>query len=941
MVARGPAELDWTSAPVAELTARLADRDWQLHAALASAIRNRVAQLVMAEPAQGLAIAQALLRSMQRQVRSVDAETRAIVWRAHAEACLLSGRTRMAHRSYEKASREAAAARKPELLGEILVGRVHVLSLIGEAAAATRLARRAQTLLERSGNVIYLGKLHMNRGNAHYQREDFPRAYESYRQAADLFAKAGLEDATWAGLLINQAIAASHLGRIAEARETFLRAEAACARLGLDAFGAHARYDRAFLEAARGDYRAALGLLEDAGEIFEREGILDMTASAQRARAEIYVDLGMGQEAIDLARAAAQTFTKEGMPLDAMIARVHESRALLLVERSAEAVTILQEAERYFREQKIRPRRAAALLEQARAILATGEADVAGRLARRAHGLFTRLGISRGRTEAQCVIAESLLARKRFASAERALAPVLAHAQHQAVALRVNLWELAGRIARGTGRPEQARRRFRRAAAELEALRQQIPGPELRARAFEDHVRIYHALAALELEANPPQFERIFQLSEAARARGFRDRMHAAPAAARSAITAGRAELGALVRQLEDVEFAESGAPDPRRLRRLQTDVRMLEREVADRLRRAEGRRAGARAWGGAPDPDRLARRLKRDEALIEYFISGDAVWALVLRRNRRDLIRLPAPVTALREQIRRVHFQLEVMALSPDGIPGDPAFVTRTTQDVLGNLHAALIAPLAAQLPDAGRIHLVPHRFLHAVPFECLWDGEGYIDARYTLSRCPTAEFLLRGKQKGPPRKGTVVVAGIVTDGPAAVAAEIEMVAARFPSRGTRLLRDPSSAELLDALPDCRLLHLSTHGVFRDDNPLFSRLRTGDGAIFLADILDRRLEADLVVLSACNTGQVFTGAGDDLSGVAHGFLAAGARQLVASLWRAHDEATRLLMERFYDHYRRGPARGDPAAALRAASREMRRDWPHPFYWGGFSTFGA
>ncbi|MBD3237394.1 MAG: CHAT domain-containing protein, partial [Candidatus Eisenbacteria bacterium] len=293
-------------------------------------------------------------------------------------------------------------------------------------------------------------------------------------------------------------------------------------------------------------------------------------------------------------------------------------------------------------------------------------------------------------------------------------------------------------------------------------------------------------------------------------------------------------------------------------------------------------------------------------------------------------------------------HFQLEVLAVAPEGTGGDPAFVTRTTQDALGNLYDALVAPLAGRLPDAGQLYIVPHRFLHAVPFECLWDGRDYIDERYTLRRCPTAEFLLRPRRRASRKSGdrvgeaaqAVLVAGIVTGGPASVEAEIEAVAGQFPRRAVRLLRDPTSAELLGALGDAQLVHLSTHGVFREDNPLLSRLRTADGAIFLADVLDRRLTADVVVLSACSSGQVFTGAGDDLSGVAHGFLAAGARRLVASLWRVHDAATRQLMERFYIHYRRGEAAGDPAEALRMAGRELRAQWPHPFFWGSFCTFG-
>jgi hypothetical protein len=460
---------------------------------------------------------------------------------------------------------------------------------------------------------------------------------------------------------------------------------------------------------------------------------------------------------------------------------------------------------------------------------------------------------------------------------------------------------------------------LRRAAEYLEALRRLIPGPELRARAFEEHVQVYHDLLALSLEARAPRFDSLFALSEAARGRGFRDRMTAVAAPVRERITTKRAQLGSLVQRLEEAEYAEKGTPDLEKMQQLQIRISSLERELGDRIRRAEGTRPGAAAWQGTAAAAAVARHLHRDETLIEYFVVGERLLALILGRDQQVFRVLPEPADTVRALVNRFHFQIDAMALSPTAMPADPGFLKRAAEDILRRLHAAVLAPLDDLIPSAGRLILVPHHFLHRVPFECLWDGTDYLDTRYVISRCPTADFLLRRPSRRRSRKREVLVSGTVQSGPAAVASEIAAVASFFDPQNTRLLRDPPSAEILAALPHCRLLHLSTHGVFREDNPL------------------------LVVLSACNSGRVFAGQGDDLSGVAHGFLAAGARQLVASMWRVHDEATLTLMEAFYRHYTGGGtgSSGDAARALAAAGRETRQIWDHPFYWGSFNVHGV
>lgn len=149
--------------------------------------------------------------------------------------------------------------------------------------------------------------------------------------------------------------------------------------------------------------------------------------------------------------------------------------------------------------------------------------------------------------------------------------------------------------------------------------------------------------------------------------------------------------------------------------------------------------------------------------------------------------------------------------------------------------------------------------------------------------------------------------------------------------------------------LAQYRNVHFATHGVLDSRRPELSKLvlslydekgKTQDGFLRLNDIYNLRLDADLVVLSACQTalGQEIRGEG--LIGLTRGFMYAGAARVVASLWSVEDRATAELMESFY----RGMLRQglSPAAALRRAQLEMARTpgWESPYYWAGFSLQG-
>jgi CHAT domain-containing protein len=149
--------------------------------------------------------------------------------------------------------------------------------------------------------------------------------------------------------------------------------------------------------------------------------------------------------------------------------------------------------------------------------------------------------------------------------------------------------------------------------------------------------------------------------------------------------------------------------------------------------------------------------------------------------------------------------------------------------------------------------------------------------------------------------------------------------------------------------LADYRIVHFATHGVLNTLRPelsgvvlslIYERGVKQDGFLRLHDIYGLRLAADLVVLSGCQTALGKEIRGEGLIGLTRGFMYAGARAVVASLWQVDDESTAELMKRFYRGMLKENRR--PADALRTAQLEMSRQkrWSAPFYWAGFVLQG-
>ncbi|MEL6301316.1 MAG: CHAT domain-containing tetratricopeptide repeat protein [Pseudomonadota bacterium] len=354
-----------------------------------------------------------------------------------------------------------------------------------------------------------------------------------------------------------------------------------------------------------------------------------------------------------------------------------------------------------------------------------------------------------------------------------------------------------------------------------------------------------------------------------------------------------------------------------------------------------------------------LRETLDEGTVALQYMLGTERSYAWLMDRDAIELVYLPAN-SEIESLARELHATLSRR--------GD-------AQDLLVTTGRLLLGPFAEKLARAKRVAIVPDGALHYVPFDALMLSP---DTPPVLATVPishqaslTALTLTRGYAR---TKGNTIVAiadpifsvsDARLDSPPAgstaeqnplnrlrlsalEAATLEQLA---PDRTRVFMGFDANVTLLapDALSEVSILHLATHGFADDETPA----RTGvmlslfdeegnpqAGFLGLRDIYELRLDSELVTLSACETALGQQLAGEGLLGLTRGFMYAGARRVVASLWPVSDRATAELMQHFYQAMLEDGLA--PDAALAQAKRELSRNrrFRHPYYWASFVLHG-
>ena len=344
-----------------------------------------------------------------------------------------------------------------------------------------------------------------------------------------------------------------------------------------------------------------------------------------------------------------------------------------------------------------------------------------------------------------------------------------------------------------------------------------------------------------------------------------------------------------------------------------------------------------------------------QNSTLVEYSINESNLYVWVIKPTGEITFKqvdLKSLNTPLAELVNNSRFSMGAggrsIKVTPTGAP--------VQKENLQTLHKILIAPIASLLPTnpEEKVIFIPHESLFLVPFVALQDKDGkYLIEKYTILTAPAIQVLdLTHQQRQKVRGKDVLVMGnpimpkvgvpLVQLDPLKGAEKEALTIANFFKTKAITGKNATKAALKQKLSSARIIHLATHGLLADTDKsiptaiALAPTKNDDGLLTPAEIVDLSINAELVVLSACDTGR---GAitGDGVIGLSRSLITAGAPSVIVSLWSVPDAPTAELMMEFYQQWQQNP---DKAVALRNAMLKTMKKSPAPVNWAAFTLIG-
>jgi len=919
----------------------LRNRRW-LKAHLVIQLADKARSLLRVDARESLALSESALE-IARILGDELAMAHAIRMKANAKYSL--GFYRPAVELYEDASRRFEELGEKIELGRTLSVSILSLNLCGEYEAAFQAGNRARQIFIELKDDLRLARLDINLGNIYYRQDRFAEALDCYKRAYRVVLDR--QDAEGIGVVLsNLAVCLISVGEFPEALRTYQEAREICQRHGMPRLVAQADYNIAYLYYLRGEYSRAIDMLRSTRDACEETKDRYHHALCSLDLAELYLELNLSGEAAGLARKANAEFADLSMGYERAKAMAFEAIALSQRNQSVQSLKAFAQARKIFINEKNRVWPSLIDLYQALVLFNEGHLSEAARLAQAALAFFDSSLLLGKAALCRLVLARIAQSRGDLPAAHRECLEALDKLKDtQTPMLKHQAYLLMGKVHAASGNSSDAYSCFRASRHELETLRNNVRGGELKLAFLKNRLEVYEVLveACLE-EPSEGSLKEAFGYIEEAKSRILIDQM-LRPVREVSQDSQGenafhirdlRSELNCYYNLIE-LEQLKSDRRSPERVRRLEQEVRRRERDLVRLLQESGGDTSQAAVPGfESVALEKIRDSIAPDTLLVEYFQTEDRLLACLLSRDRLEIIpvtlasRIGNALQLLKFQISKFRFGSEYTTAFRDPL-------IHSARTHLKYLYDELLIPIRDYL-NRSHLVIVPHGILHYVPFHALFDGEKYLIDDHTISYSPSASIFHICAKQTVNTSGPTLLMGVPDEKAPLIANEILSLSSILPQANTYLGASATEDVLRAEGLVSRIVHVATHGQFRQDNPLFSSIRLSTSYLSVYDLYQFRLPAELITLSGCATGLNAVAAGDELIGLARGLFQAGAQSLLLSLWDVHDASTANFMCRFYGHLQQG---SDRAGAVRRAMLEIREQCPHPYHWASFVLMGS
>ncbi len=877
---------------------------------------------------------------------SSDTAARALGVRTKGMALHVLSRYAEAAEHYEQARRLYREAGREVEMARVERAMVDALIYLGSYDQALELANEARQIFEEHDEKLLLAQLESNVGNIYHRLDRNREALICYTRAADVFAAANDRNGL-ALVSFNRANIYCNLDDFRQAQELYEQAyELHCTeenQLG----AAQTRYSLGYLHFLRGAYHQAMRVLHEARIECLRLGDEQTAALCILDLAEIYLQLNILDEAARLAAQARELFENLGMRYEAARALTFLGLAYMRQLRLEDAEWSFALAREEFAAEGNEVHLGMISLYQAESRLLRGRPLMltdAIKLAEEAEAIFARQQLKAKTCSAQLVKTRALLSGGR--EAQGLCEKILRSCQElEAPWLRYQAHELLGDVLLAADDIQQAQEHYAQAISFIEQIRSSIRVDEFRSAFFRDKLCVYEKLIGLCLDQeNPERHADAFYYLESSKARTLVDllinELELMPLPDNQAMAELYQQWQSLREKLHWYHSKMNQAEMQGQSRLLSSDQRLHEEivhceramsEVTRRLQASDPSFVWLQRSGGMK-VEELRSILAPDETVIEYYFDAEQLKIFLIDRHSLQVISSGHSLHEISDQIQNLRFQFDKFHYGPGYLTMHAERLRQCTNDCLHQLWQALYAPVA-DLARGNKLIFIPYGLLHNVPFQALFDGEKYLIESREIAQAPSAMLLKLCEERSLKNYERAVIFGAADETALHITEEIQAIRSLFPEGNCFTGTAATAQSLADNAPSSDILHIASHAVFRHDNPMFSAFKLADRWLNFYDICAMKLPASLVILSGCNTGASRVYAGDELMGLARGFLSAGASSLVVSLWAVDDPATAKLMTALYQKLRSGAS---TRAALRAAALEIKSLYNHPYYWAPF-----